>query len=142
MAYKHEDVIKAQYEQVAHELAQAHAEYEAGRIAENEYDTMSAANRIIEADQKRMALDRVVNTYTASQQPQAPAGADALSRRDVDLAKRYGLSPSDIRVAKGWTNDPNLSDEAKVKTYVENRQRLRQARADGSYRDDQGRISR
>jgi hypothetical protein len=142
MAFSHEDILREQYQRIANAQAELNAELEAGRVAEDAFRVNNAADQILVLDQQRAALDVRANHFIASQQPQAPAGADALSRRDVDLARRYGLSANDIGVAKGWTSDPNLSDEEKVKTYVQQRQRYQQARRDGSYRDDPGRVTR
>lgn len=86
-------------------------------------------------------MDRMAAEETNRQQ--APmAGTEDLPRRDVELARHYGLSAHEISIAKGWTTDPNLTDEAKVRAYCENRKRYRQGRADGTYRDDQGRVTR
>jgi hypothetical protein len=73
--------------------------------------------------------------------PPVPGGDD-LSRKDADLARRYGLTANELGVAKGWTSDQTITDEDKVRTYLHQRQRYRQARADGSYRDDQGQVRR
>jgi len=73
---------------------------------------------------------------------------DEMSRSDVALARKYGLTSQTLAVAKNWTSnairsrDGDLPDEAKVRTYIENTNRYRQARRDGSYRDDNGTVRR
>jgi hypothetical protein len=74
--------------------------------------------------------------------PPQIAGADDMSRRDIGLCQKFGISPNELGVAKNWTSDPKMSDEAKISTYLENRARLQHARATGAYRDDQGRVTR
>jgi hypothetical protein len=93
MAYDHETVIRAQYQQLAADRAQALAEYEAGRIKEDDYETMSAANRILEADQKAMALDRIANQYVRSQQQGPQGNPHGLSDDEMDIAKGSHLTP-------------------------------------------------
>jgi hypothetical protein len=57
--------------------------------------------------------------------PQAAAGfGDDVREDHVELAQRYGLSPQQIGIAVNWTTDPNMSDEVKVKRYVENTHKL------------------
>jgi hypothetical protein len=50
LAYDHKAVIEAQFHQLTADRAAAVAEYEAGRVAEDQFGTMSAADRILEAD--------------------------------------------------------------------------------------------
>jgi hypothetical protein len=129
MAYEHNAVIQAQYHQLEAERARALAEYEAGRVNEDEFSTMSAADRILEIDQKRTALDRIAQNFVAArQQPQG---------------NQYGLNEDEIAVAHGIaSNDPRMSKDDRERLYAEKRQQLRAMRANGSYRDDPGRVSR
>jgi hypothetical protein len=85
-------------------------------------------------------LNNMASEAVAQRQPLA--GSDELSRRDVELATKYGLTAHEIGVAKGWTANPDISDESKVRSYVENRQRYRFMRQTGEYRDDQGAVRR
>jgi hypothetical protein len=85
---------------------------------------------------------RMASEHARSLQAPPVPGGDDLSRRDQDLARHYGLSGNELAVAKGWTSDQTITDEDRVRQYVQNRQRYRQARADGSYRDDNGRVTR
>jgi hypothetical protein len=70
--------------------------------------------------------------------PPQVAGAEDMPRRDVDLCRKFGISPNELGVAKNWTSAPNLSDDDKVQTYLQNKQRYQYAKATGQYRDDQG----
>jgi hypothetical protein len=125
MAYEHEAVIKAQYQQLANDRAQAAAEYEAARIAEDGSSTMFAADRILEVDQKRAALDRIANNYVASQQQ--PAG------------NQFGLNRDEMDIANGIASgDQTITNEQRQRAYAQNKERLRYMRATGQYRDNQG----
>jgi hypothetical protein len=130
MAYEHESVIKAQYQQLTADRAAAVAEYEAQRIAEDQYGTMSAADRILEADAKLAALNRIADTYVAGQQSAQPQN-------------RYGLSKDEQEVAHGLASgDRTMTNDQREQTYAENKQKLRHMRATGQYRDDQGLVRR
>jgi hypothetical protein len=143
MAFDYRDIMKHQWDRLEAERAAANADLEAARVNEDSYGVNSAADRILDLDGKRDKLLQRANDYVARQQPPAPSfGSDDISAKDTDLARRYGLSAKEIGVAKGWTSDPNMSDEARVKGYVEQRQRYRQMRQTGEYRDDQGRVTR
>jgi hypothetical protein len=85
---------------------------------------------------------KMASEHAQSMNAPTLAGGDELSHRDTQLARHYGLSAKEIGIAKNWTSDPNITDEDKVREYVSQRQRYRAARADGSYRDDQGRVTR
>lgn len=127
MAFEHRQIIEAQYQHLANERAAAVAEYENGRISEDSYATMSAAERILEADQKRAALDRIAQTFVASQQRQ-PQG------------NKHGLSDEEIEVAKNWTCGGTA--DQRIDEYARNKQRYQQLRANGRYRDDQGKVTK
>jgi hypothetical protein len=129
MAYEHDAVIRAQYQQLAAARAQAVADYENGRTCEDEFTTMDAADRILQADQKRMALDRIATSYVASAQQQR--------------ANRYGLSPDELDIAHGLASgDDRMSNDQREATYAANKEKLRVMRATGQYRDDQGTVRR
>jgi hypothetical protein len=129
MAFEHDAIIRAQYQQLVEDRARAVADLESGRISEDQYTTMEAANRILEADQKRAALDNIANNYIASQQqPQS---------------NRYGLSRDEVEIAHGIAgNDPHMSLEQRELVYAQNKQKLRMMRQSGEYRDDNGRVTR
>jgi hypothetical protein len=138
MPFDHDEVVKAQFQQLAAARAKALGDYESARISDDGEATMQAADAILEADARLNALDRVARNLHRERQPAPMAGEDDLSHRDVALARKYGLSASEIGIAKGWTSTPGLTDEQKTAHYVEQRQRYQQARRDGTYRDDQG----
>jgi hypothetical protein len=142
MPYDHDQVVQAQFQQLAAARAKALGDYESARIADDGEGTMDAADRILEADARLHALDRVAQNLARGQQPQPIAGAENLSREDEGLCRKYGLSPHGLAIAKGWTSNSRLPDTEKIETYLRNTQRYNQARADGSYRDDQGVVKR
>ena len=130
MAYKHEDVIKAQYDRLAAERARVVGEYEGARLNEDADGVMYAADQITAIDAKLGALGQIANAHVASQQRAQPSN-------------RYGLSADEVTIANGiGSGDPKLTNDDRQKIYAENRAKYQQARRDGSYRDDQGRVSR
>jgi hypothetical protein len=130
MAFDNSAIIKAQYQQLQADRAQAYADLEAQRHAENEFGTMNAANAILEADAKLAALDRVANNYVVGQ-----------SRAQAQ--NRYGLSKEEQEVAHGLASgDRTMTNDQREQTYAANKEKLRHMRATGEYRDDQGRVSR
>jgi hypothetical protein len=141
MPIEYRDILMDGYQEIDAEQAQLVAELEAARMNDDSEGVRAARRRILELDGQRDNLTRRANLFVAAQNaPQAAPGfGDDVRRDHVELARQYGLNASEIGVAVNWTQDPHMSDEVKVKRYVENRHRLRQARADGSYRDDQGR---
>jgi hypothetical protein len=140
VAYSYEQILAAQYEVAQAENASASAALEDARLREDPHDVQAAVDRLIANNNAVQQLNQAAMTMQRQQQPQPAAGfGDDVRRDHVALAQQYGLDANEIGVAVGWTTDPMISDEVKVKRYVENRQRYRKARADGSYRDDQGR---
>ena len=126
MPFDHNQVLQAQFQQLASERARAYADYENGRLAEDEYSTMNAANLIVEADAKLAALNNIANNYVAAQQQ--PQG------------NRYGLNPDEVQIAHGIAgHDPHITLEQRELVYAQNKQKLQHMRATGQYRDDQGR---
>ncbi len=130
MAYSYEDILRAQYQRIADEHAQQTAELEAGRVGEAAYRVTAAADRILELDKSREALDRRAQQFVASQQAQPQASP-------------WGLSESEISIAHGIAgNDRSLSNDDREKIFAEQKHKLRNMRATGQYRDDQGSIRR
>lgn len=127
MSYDYKSIIESQYEQQAAQRATALADLEAARLNEDAYGTMDAANRIVDVDQKRAALDRIAHQYTASQQAQ-PQG------------NRWNLSNEEVEVAKA--SHSAGTEEERIEEYARNKQRYRHARATGAYRDDHGTVRR
>jgi hypothetical protein len=125
MAYEHKSVIEAQYQRLHADRAEALAQYESARISEDEYSTMTAANAILDLDQKRAALDRIAQNFVAGQQQ--PAG------------NKWGLNDDEVTIANGTASgDRTINNEQRQQAYAYNKDRLRQMRANGTYRDDQG----
>ncbi|MES5485947.1 hypothetical protein QMZ05_24605 [Bradyrhizobium sp. INPA03-11B] len=121
--------------------AEETAAYQRAALAGDLDEAARAAQALAGLRATMRELETLANeAMTPRQQPLA--GAEDLSHRDVQLARHYGLTAQEIGVAKGWTNNPDLSDEDKVRQYVENRQRYRHMRATGEYRDDQGKVTR
>jgi hypothetical protein len=141
LAYSYEQILRAQYEVAEAENASASAALEDARLREDPNDVQLAVDRLVANNNTITQLNQAAMTMQRQQQPQRqPAGfGDDIRRDHVELARQYGLDANEIGVAVGWTSDPMMSDEVKVKRYCENKHRLRQMRADGSYRDDQGR---
>jgi hypothetical protein len=126
MAFEHRSVIQAQAERIAADRAEAVARYESGRISENEYETMDAANAILELDQKAAALDRIAQTF--------------VNQQNQPRGNQFGLNQDEVDIANGIAgSDKTITNEQRQQAYAANKQRLRQMRANGSYRDDQGR---
>ena len=139
MAYSHRDVIQAQADSLAAQRLRALNDYEAARISEDNDATMYAADQIVELDARAAALGRIAQNLAAGSRQAPLAGEDEMSRGDAALARHYGLTGTQLSVAKNWTSDSRMTDETKVRTYIENAHRLRADRASGRYRDDQGR---
>lgn len=58
-------------------------------------------------------------------------------------ANKYGLSPDEVTIARGLaSNDRNMSNDERERTYAEQKYKLQRMRADGTYRDDQGSVRR
>jgi hypothetical protein len=127
MAYSYEDILKSQYEQKAADRAQALADLEAARIKEDAFDTMNAADRIVEIDKSVSALDRIANQYVQQSQAQ-PRG------------NKWNLSNEEMEVAKA--SHSSGTAEERIEDYARNKQRYQHARATGAYRDDQGSVRR
>jgi hypothetical protein len=125
MAYSYQQILESQYQRIAEEQSQAAADLEAGRISEDAYRVTGAADRILELDKTREALDRRANQYIASQQQQ-PQG------------NQYGLSQSEVEIARGISSgDSSLTNAERERIYAANKNKLRHMRQTGEYRDDQ-----
>jgi hypothetical protein len=139
VAFTYEDTLKDQWQILEAERAEALAEYERARTSEDALGVREAGRAILRIDNEKAALAQVANRLVANQMP-PPLGSDQMSRRDAELAQKFGLSANEIGVAKNWTSDASLSDEAKVQGYVQQRQRYRHMRATGEYDDSQGKV--
>jgi hypothetical protein len=126
VAYSYQQILEAQYERIADEHARAAAELEAARVAEDPYSVTSAADRILELDKSREALDRRAQGFVASQQARSQGNRYGLSRDEVDIAHSIG------------SGDQNLTNDERERTYAHNRDKLRHLRSIGAYRDQVG----
>jgi hypothetical protein len=135
MAWTYADILKARYTDIESEQVDINASIERARVYEDAEGLASALERH-DANQGRLrSLNEAVSLMQRQQQPQAAGFGDDVPERHRELAQQYGLSPQQIGVA---TQDPNISDEVKVKRYCENVNELARMRASGQYRDDQG----
>jgi hypothetical protein len=136
MAYEYSEIFEAQAQRIDREAAQANADLEAARQAGDPDWTMTASQRILELDAQRNALVTRANSYVRQSQATPMAGDEDLSREDAALCAKYRIKPSDLAVAKNWTSAGNMTAAEKVETYLKNQARYRNARANGTYRDD------
>jgi hypothetical protein len=126
VAYEYDAIIRAQYETLAQQRAQAAADLEAARMSEDSYNVMDASARIVDADVRRAAVDQIANRFVASQQQ--PRG------------NQYGLSDDEVSIARGISGgDSSLTNDDRERIYSANKNKLRHMRQTGQYRDDQGR---
>jgi hypothetical protein len=130
VAYKHDDVIKAQFDRLAAERARVVGEYEEARLNENADSVMYAADQITAIDAKIGALNQIATAYVAGQQQAQPSNRHGLNKDQVEVA--HGI-------AKG---DPKLTNDDREKLYAENRNKLSRMRASGEYADHQGLVRR
>jgi hypothetical protein len=144
LAYSYQDILRSQFETLQADRAQANGELEAARLNEDAEGVNAAVERIYANDARMRSLnDAAMQMQRAQQAPQPAAGfGDDVREEHVELAQRYGLSPQQIGVAVNWTTDPHISDETKVKRYIENTHKLARMRQTGQYRDDQGTVKR
>jgi hypothetical protein len=128
MPFDHDQVVTAQFQQLAAARAKALGDYEASRLNDDSAGTMEAADRIVDADARLQSLNRIAQNLVADQQHQAS--------RPVS---KYGLSEEEKSVAHAALIDrkdlPPLSLEEREREYARNKNRLAAMRANGSYSD-------
>jgi hypothetical protein len=142
MAYTYQQILAAQYEVAQAENASASAALEDARLREDPSDVQAAVDRLVSNNMVIQQLNQAAVQMQQPQQQPAAGFGDDVRADHVELAQRYGLSPQQIGIAVNWTQDPNISDEVKVKRYCENVNKLSRMRATGQYRDDQGTLKR
>jgi hypothetical protein len=142
LAYDYRDIILDKHERLQVQRQQTLLELEIARQREDADGTRYAADQIIAIDGDIDRLNRVANAYVNQQQPSAYGFDNDTPRKHVELAQRHGVSPDRIGIALNWTTDPTMTDDEKVKTYMENTRRYEHDRATGRYRDDQGTVKR
>jgi hypothetical protein len=140
--FDYSDIIRHQAQRIQGQRAQAVAELEAARVREDVYALDEASDQILKLDGDLERLGRIANQHVAQNQPQTMPGFENHQRGDAELAAQYRLSPQRYDAATNWTADENVSKKERIEQYLRNEQRYRQMRADGSYRDDQGRVGR
>ena len=127
MAYSYDDILASQFQNIDAAQAQAAAELEAARHAEDPHRVNEAANAILTLDLQRNALAQRAQGYSAGQQHQAQERPGS----------RFGLSPEQAEIARKSLVDradtPPLSDDQKYEIYARNRQKYHSMLADGSY---------
>jgi hypothetical protein len=130
VAFKHDDIITAQFNKLTAERARAAGEYEEARLSEDADSVMYSADRITEIDAKIGALNQIANNFVAGQQR-------------AQAQNRYGLSKDEQEVAHGLASgDRSMTNDQREQVYAQNRAKYHRMRASGEYRDDQGRVTR
>jgi hypothetical protein len=122
-------IAEMSYLSYASAIQGAVAEFKQAQLAGDDQSMVDAANRIASL---RSAQQQVIPMYNEAVNP-APAAPPV---------NRYGLTATEAEVAKNFTHDPGLSEDDKMRTYAEQRNRLRHMRQTGEYRDDQGVVKR
>jgi hypothetical protein len=130
VSFKHDDVIKAQFDRLAAERARVVGEYEGARLSEDADSVMYAADKITEIDAKIAALNQIANNFVVGQQRAQPQN-------------KYGLNKDEQEIARGLASgDRSMSDEDRQRVYAEQKAKYQRMRATGQYRDDQGTVRR
>ena len=89
MAYSYQQILESQYSRLEVEHAEAAAELEAARRVEDAYRTTSAADKILELDKYRDALDRRAQSFIAGQQAHGTGSQPGVQR------PHEGVQPAD-----------------------------------------------
>jgi hypothetical protein len=123
MAYEYRDIINAQFQNIDAAQAQAAADLESARHAEDADRVNEAANVILQLDLQRNALRERAQGYNAAQQS-APQN-------------RYGLSQEEREIAHASFTDrkdmPPMSLEDRERAYAVSKNKYRSMLANGSY---------
>jgi len=127
MAFKYDDIMRAQAQNIDNQQALAAADLEAARLTDDEAGVHGAAERILQLDLMRNALNVRAQQYLTAQAAQ-PQG------------NRWGLSSEEVEVAKA--SHGSGTPEQRIEEYARNKQRYQHMRATGQYRDDQGTVRR
>jgi hypothetical protein len=123
MAWSIQQILEQEWQDLANEEAHAAAALEQARIVEDIDGVQAAKERIYAVDMRRNSLTARVNR--TQQQPQQMPGVDGLSRADAQLARHYHLTPEQLSIAKNWTSDQRLSDDEKVRSWIDGYQQQR-----------------
>jgi hypothetical protein len=133
MPWGYDEIIQSEVDDLQAENAQANAQVEAARAAQDYGALRQALDRVYSVDMKFASLRaRVANM----QQQSAPrvdssfVGTD-LTRDEIAVAQRYGLSGPQMEAALAMTGDQSWSAEHKAEAYVNGLRRVRDWRASG-----------
>lgn len=126
MAYTYQEIIQAEYQDLANEEAHASATLEQARITEDVDAIKIATDRIYTVDQKRQSLTQRVQSFNAQHAAQPRS--------------RFGLTPEEQEIArlgphthKDYPRERFLTDDQKEEIYARNRAKYRAMIANGSY---------
>jgi hypothetical protein len=128
MAYEYDQIIQAQAARLQAARAQATADLEAARHAEDPERVNQAADDILRLDADMDRLGNIASRFYSQQQARPQESKFGLSNDEIDVARSHP--------------DPHMTNEQKEELYARNRQRYQHMRATGQYRDDQGYVRR
>ena len=118
MPFDHDQVVTAQFQQLAAARAKALGDYEASRLNDDSAGTMEAADRIVDADARLQSLNRIAQNLVADQQHQAsrPVSKYGLSEEEKSVAHaalidRKDLPPLSSKSARG--NMPAIKTDSR-----------------------------
>jgi hypothetical protein len=123
MAYSYDQIMSAQFQNIDAAQAEAAAELEAARHAEDPDRVNSAANAILHLDLQRNALAQRAQGYNAAQQS-APANRYGLSREEQEIAHASFVDRKDM---------PPMSLEDRERQYTIQKNKYRAMIANGTY---------
>lgn len=125
MAKTYEQILTDQYDRIQQAHAYYAAELEAGRLTDDEERINNASDGILALDATLAHLNARANQYVASQRTARPSN-------------EYGLSDEEISVAKA--SHSGGSEQERIKSYAEQKQKLQYLRATRQYDDTQGQV--
>jgi hypothetical protein len=125
--------LKAVYDRGVENLQHAYRSAVADfHLAQSSGDTDLAAEAAV----------RMASVEATAREFHSLASRAAAPQGGAAAIDRYGLNETEREVAKSWTNDANISEDQRLRTYAEQKQRYQHQRATGQYRDDQGTVRR
>jgi hypothetical protein len=129
MTFRYDEIMQAQAAHIDAQQQLAAADLEAARVTDDAYGVRDAADRILNLDLMRNALNARAQTYFTSQAAQSQSPGS-----------RWGLSDEEVAVAKA--SHSAGTDEQRIEEYARNKQRYWAMRASGEYDDSQGSVRR
>jgi hypothetical protein len=136
LAYTYQQIVEAEYADLANEEAHAAATLEQARITEDVDAIKIATDRIYTVDQKRQSLTQRVQGFNNQQAAQPQRSRFGLTPEEQEIARLLPDTHKDYRERNGAPQ--YLSDDQKEEIYARNRAKLRTMRQNGSYRDQTG----